>query len=622
MKSAAALAAILGIGVIAAGGCGGGKEGSPAAPPEAPAGVRAAPGTGLATVSWSASDGATSYNVYYAASSAVSLGSSKVAVTGTSVNVPGLVNGTPYWFAVTAVNAAGESALSAVACAVPTAASQAGLTLVDGLCGTTLDGGIWWPNGISSMRVSGGVAELGAAMDAMESFSTNGAQYATAATVNAAGARVTTLRATIQVPSASAALNGADTRISANLRLVYSPPAERLNFPMALQDTLLLEVGLIDLASGLVAFRQVSHCDDASCATYSSTGISFADPSGWTDAPAPAHDIKMAAAAYDTAYTVEIRLAETEGTAGVFHWTVSGGSFGTGVSGTADPAAYLSGASGWSGIALSNTGFLAAQMVARTSDRSAGGGGSGRITGRFGDVWVGTNDQAASAFDDFSGTGGNSGPTELSLAKWSNGGARSIAVPGGALAMAMQATSVGAGASLGQNIALANPAAVNAIQADIRVVASSAAASVSANAGVRGRFYNDGTAGGGAGSAVGDIFAAVFLRAATNEVVYMVARCVTPTCSGGLPTIAYGTFAGVTVGTGVHTLLVKWDPTAKRFTLGIDGTTVEVDPTGTAPVMGPANAPMRDVITAIGVPATAGSGGSIDVRVNNVFVGP
>ncbi|HEU4385152.1 MAG TPA: fibronectin type III domain-containing protein [Anaeromyxobacteraceae bacterium] len=612
---------ILGLSMV--GACGGGGEDNPTppTPPAAPGGVLAAPGDGAASVAWSASAEATSYNVYYATSPSVTTASPKVTASGSPASVPGLVNGTPYWFAVTAVGAGGESALSTGACAVPTAASQAGLSLRDGLCGTSFDGGVWWPNGLSSARVSSGAAELSTRMDHMEPFATNGAQYVTIANVNPSGARVTTLRGTIQVPTA-AALSGADVQARASFRLIYSPPGNRLNFPRANQDLLNFEVGLIDLGSGLKAFRQVNHCDNASCSSYDVTGVTFADPAGWVDAPATVHGAKMADAAYGTTYTVEVRLAEAEGTTGVFHWSISGGGFGAGVSGAADPAAYLAGAAGWSGISLSGTGFQTAQMAARTSDRSGAGGGSGRITARFGDVWVGTNDQGALPFDDFSGASGNSGPTELSLAKWSNGGARSVAAPGGALAMTQQATSTGPAASMGQPIILANPSAVNAFQADLRVASYTASASVGTNSGVRGRFYNDGTAGAMAGSAVGDILALVVLRPPTQDVSYLVARCLTPTCSGAVGVIETGVIAGVSVGTSVHNLLVKWDPTARRFTLGVDGTTVEVDPTVSAPVAGPANAPLKDIFTSVGLPPTAGAGGSVDVRVNNVFTGP
>jgi hypothetical protein len=601
-------------------GCGGAGDAGDAGPPSTPTGVRATPGNGTATVTWSASGGATSYSVHYDASPTVTAVSPSLTVPGTTVNVPALANGAPYWFAVTAVNDAGESSLSGLACAVPTAASQAGLTFRDGLCGTTLDGGTWWPAGLATARVVAGAAELGARMDGMEPFAANGAQYHSSVNVLAPGVRVSTLRAKVSVPSGASSVQGTGVQNRVGLRLTYSPPANRLLFPRGSQDLLLVEVGLIDEGSGLAAFRQVTHCDDASCASHGDTGIAFVDPAGWADHPAGA-PMKRAGAAYDTVYTIEVRLAETEGTVGVLHWSIAGGAFGGGDGGTADPATYLGDAPGWTGDALSGTGFAGATLAARTSDRSSFGGGSGQIVGLFDDVWVGTNDLAAEAFDDFSGTGGNSGPTELSIARWANGGARSISSPGGALAMTLAGTGAGAATAVAQALTLADPSSVNALQADLRIASWSAGDLVNANALVRGRFYNDGTVGGAPGSALGDVFAAVALQARTDEVFYYSGRCQNAACSGALGMISSGTFPAP-VGSGVHTVLLKWDPVAKRLTFGLDGATAQVDPTATVPFAGPAHAPLRDITTVVAVQPTVGSAGSLDVRVNNVFTGP
>ncbi len=614
--------AVIGSIVLALAACGGGSNEGGGPPPPPPASVSAAPGNGQAMISWPASAGATSYNVYYATSAAVSTGSPKVSAAGTSAPVTGLVNGTAYWFAVTAVNGSGESSLSPVGCAVPTAANQAGLTLRDSLCGSALSGATWWPNGLYSLQVSGGEAALSARMDSMESYSTNGAQYGVFTIVNAGSSRVTTLRADIRVPAASAARTGSDARIRAGIRLLYSPPASRLNFPGAYQDLLNFEVGLVDLGSGLVATRQLTHCDNPSCSSFSPSGITFVDPAGFT--AVSTGEQSGAPAAYDTTYTVQISLAETEGTVGVgvFHWSIAGGSFGAGVTGTANPATYLAGAAEWAGIPLSGAGFFMAQLSARVLDRSAAGGGAARVTGNFDNVWVGTNDGAAALYDDFSGTSGNSGPTEFSLAKWASTGAASVGLVGGALAIHHQATSSGASVSFGHGLTLANPAAVNAIQADITVPSHAAGASISTNAFVQGRFYNDGTAGAAPNSAVGDVLAGVFLQAATNSVMYLVGRCLTPTCTGALGAVATGTFPGATVDTGTHTVLVKWDPAARRFTFALDGNAITVDPTASAPFARPANAPLRRIFASVGVPATAGATGSIDARVNNVFTAP
>ncbi len=86
---------------------------TPALPtaPSAPISVTAVAGDGLVTVSWGAVTGATSYNVYYATNAGgatTSSGSNVKGITGAgavvSTIIPGLTNGTTYWFVVTAVN--------------------------------------------------------------------------------------------------------------------------------------------------------------------------------------------------------------------------------------------------------------------------------------------------------------------------------------------------------------------------------------------------------------------------------------------------------------------------------------------------------------------------------------
>lgn len=86
--------------------------------PAAPTGLTAVGGTGQVTLSWASVSNATSYNVYYAATSGVSTASGTKI---TSVSAPyvqtGLTAGTTYFYVVTAVNSSGESAASAQASA-------------------------------------------------------------------------------------------------------------------------------------------------------------------------------------------------------------------------------------------------------------------------------------------------------------------------------------------------------------------------------------------------------------------------------------------------------------------------------------------------------------------------
>jgi hypothetical protein len=86
--------------------------------PAAPAGVTATGGTQQVTISWSAVSGATSYNVYYSTTAGVTTANgSKIAGATSPYIKTGLLNSTSYYFIVTAVNSAGESAASAQATA-------------------------------------------------------------------------------------------------------------------------------------------------------------------------------------------------------------------------------------------------------------------------------------------------------------------------------------------------------------------------------------------------------------------------------------------------------------------------------------------------------------------------
>jgi predicted alpha-1,2-mannosidase len=90
--------------------------------PVAPLHLAATAGNGLATLSWAASPGATSYNVYRGTTpngeGAIPL---VAGLTATAFTDTGLTNGTAYYYLVTAVNADGESGASNEGAAVPLA---------------------------------------------------------------------------------------------------------------------------------------------------------------------------------------------------------------------------------------------------------------------------------------------------------------------------------------------------------------------------------------------------------------------------------------------------------------------------------------------------------------------
>jgi len=102
-------------GIVVSGGSGG-------TAPAAPTGLAATPGATQVALTWSASTGATSYNVYRGLTAG---GESATAVatgiTGTGYTNTGLTNGTTYYFTVKAVNASGTSGASNEANATPIA---------------------------------------------------------------------------------------------------------------------------------------------------------------------------------------------------------------------------------------------------------------------------------------------------------------------------------------------------------------------------------------------------------------------------------------------------------------------------------------------------------------------
>jgi hypothetical protein len=493
----------------------------------------------------------------------------------------------------------------------------AGVTLHDSFKDTAIDG-TKWLNGAFTRGVSGGAAVLGVDVTNMRARSIRNDQYTSQISVVTGGQRVTTLQADVAVPAATAFRTGAGM-IRASVRLFYSPPSQRLSFPGANKDLLVAEVGLLDDGNGLKAYRQFTHCDDASCATFTTSGIAVNDPAGF--APVGTGHQVGASAAYDTTYTLSASLDEVTG---IFHWSIAGGSFGTpGVSGTANPAAYLAATPGWAGVLLAGTGFQVAQVSARAQDNGAGGGSAG-ITGRFDNVLVGFNDGLATAYDDFSGTAGNSGPTEMSTAKWNPAGAVRLGPAGGSLLVESGAPAPSA--SIPSGINWSEPVGLNTLLADV-AIESYVPGSGGLFAGFSGRFYNDGSSSR-ADDATGDIHVNFGLQANGGTAFFFIGRCPNPTCAG--PTqVGQGTVPGTGLGSGGHRLLLSWSDGTRRFTFGVDGITVVVDPTSvggvvTAPASygGPARAPFKSLTTAISASGSSGQTTTASARYSDVFAGP
>jgi fibronectin type 3 domain-containing protein len=117
---------------------------APSVPPAAPSNLTATAGDTQVSLTWSASSGATSYNVKRSGTSGGPY-TQIAAPTSTSYTDTALTNGTTYYYVVSAVNSSGESANSAQVVAVPNPptptsgtwinVTPAGVDLTDNLCG-------------------------------------------------------------------------------------------------------------------------------------------------------------------------------------------------------------------------------------------------------------------------------------------------------------------------------------------------------------------------------------------------------------------------------------------------------------------------------------------------------
>ncbi len=100
---------------------------SPVVTPFAPIAVTAVAGNNTVTLSWNAVTSATSYNIYR---STLGLPGTKIGSAGqTSYQDATAANATTYYYALTAVNSAGESAVSGQVSATPTGTSPTSVTI-------------------------------------------------------------------------------------------------------------------------------------------------------------------------------------------------------------------------------------------------------------------------------------------------------------------------------------------------------------------------------------------------------------------------------------------------------------------------------------------------------------
>jgi len=100
---------------------GGGNPPGGTTAPAAPVALTASAGNAQISLTWTASTGATSYSVKRSLSASGPFTTIAANVSGTSYSNTGLINGTTYYYVVTATNAVGESVNSVTATATPVA---------------------------------------------------------------------------------------------------------------------------------------------------------------------------------------------------------------------------------------------------------------------------------------------------------------------------------------------------------------------------------------------------------------------------------------------------------------------------------------------------------------------
>ncbi len=204
---------------------------TPVAPPPAPTGLTATPGNAQVSLSWSASSGATTYNVYRATTSGGE-GSTAYAtgITTTTYTNTGLTSGTKYFYTVAAVNAGGTSAQSSEVSATTMPPTPTGLSATSGNAQVVLS----WSasSGATTYNVyrattSGGEGATAYATGITtttytDSAANNGTPYYyKVAAVNAGGtsAQSTEVSATPQAPAAT-------TTTTANTSVTYSASSQ------------------------------------------------------------------------------------------------------------------------------------------------------------------------------------------------------------------------------------------------------------------------------------------------------------------------------------------------------------------------------------------------------------
>ena len=249
-----ALTAALLFGVFA--GCGGGGDSStplpPVAPvvtaPAAPTSLSVEPGDQVNTVQWSAVPTATSYTLYWSETSPVAKTTANAIANAVSpYKHTGLTNGKLLYYAVSAVNAGGESALSSTIGAMPIAPTPGSPASLNATAGNSSVALTWAPvSGADSYSIywakAAGVVPGGAGVTRIPTVSTtsyshvnltNGDRYyyiVTAVNTGGEGKASPEASATPMPPAPGAPTNVAATSGDAQVQLSWSPVLDATSY--------------------------------------------------------------------------------------------------------------------------------------------------------------------------------------------------------------------------------------------------------------------------------------------------------------------------------------------------------------------------------------------------------
>ena len=166
------------------------------------------------------------------------------------------------------------------------------------------------------------------------------------------------------------------------------------------------------------------------------------------------------------------------------------------------------------------------------------------------------------------------------------------------------------------NLLFTDPNSVRSIQADVTISENSVTGSARTYAYIGGRFYNDGTAGGGY---AGDVWAEVDIRGSSTGLValYYIGKYTNPEGSI-MSDIASGLFTTpISIGS-TYTLSVEYDQIAHRFIFKVGSETLIVDSSVLPPRVKDPNMPFKGLLTVARV-YNATESASISGTFDNIY---